>query len=132
MTADQNVQIVRIVMGELMRGNAEPLLSVLTEDTVIKAIIPAGTPISGDFRGRAGCLRYLTAMNEAMEILDYQVYDHAASADHVAILGFERARIRRTGKMLESEFATVITLAEGKITKILALTDMTAIVDAYR
>jgi ketosteroid isomerase-like protein len=99
---------------------------------VIKAVIPEGTPISGEFRGREGFLRYLQALGEVMEVLEVQTHDYTASADHVVILGFERARMRRTGALMECDIATVIGVADGKITKLVAMADMSAIVDAYR
>lgn len=61
-----------------------------------------------EFRGREGFLRYLQALNEVMEILEVQTHDYTASAGHVVILGFERARVRRTEKLLECDIATVI------------------------
>ena len=113
-------------------GNPEPLLAAITEDAEIKAIIPDGTPISGEFRGREGFLRYLTALNEVMEILAVETTDITASADHVVMLGTEKARVRRTGKMLDCEVATVFTIQGGKIARMVALADMSPIVDAYR
>ena len=133
MSTDDNVRLVKTVMDELMRtGSPEPLLAAITEDAVIKAVIPDGTPISGEFRGRAGFLRYLTALHEVMEILEVQTTDITASADHVVMLGTEKARVRRTGKLLDCEIATVFTLERGKIARMVALAEMSPIVDAYR
>jgi ketosteroid isomerase-like protein len=129
---EDNIQLVKSVMEALMSGNPEPLLAAITEDAVIKAVIPAGTPISGEFRGREGFLRYLQALGEVMEVLEVQTHDYTASADNVVILGFERARMRRTGALMECDIATVIGVADGKITKLVAMADMSAIVDAYR
>lgn len=127
-----NIKLVKTVMDQLMSGNPQPLLSSLSDDATIKAVIPDGTPISGEFRGREGFVRCFEALNEVMEILEVQTHDYTASADHVVILGFERARVRLTGKLLESDIATVFGISRGKITKVMALADMSAIVDAYR
>ena len=67
-----------------------------------------------------------------MEILEVQTTDITASADHVVMLGSEKARIRRTGKLLDCEIATVFTLRGGKIARMVALADMSPIVEAYR
>lgn len=132
MSFDDNIELVKTTMDELMRGNPAPLLAAITEDAVIKAVIPDGTPISGEFRGREGFLRYFQALSEVMEILEVQTHDYTASAGHVVILGFERARVRRTGRLLACDIATVIGVDQGKITRLVALADMSAIVDAYR
>ena len=133
MSTDDHVRLVKTTMEALMSaGSPEPLLAAITEDAIIKAVIPDGTPISGEFRGREGFLRYLAALNEVMEILEVQTTDITASADHVVMLGSEKARIRRTGKLLDCEIATVFTLRGGKIARMVALADMSPIVEAYR
>jgi ketosteroid isomerase-like protein len=133
MSADDNVRLVKTTMDDFMRtGSPEPLLAAITEDAVIKAVIPDGTPISGELRGREGFLRYLTALNEVMEILEVETTDITASADHVVLLGSEKARVRRTGKLLDCEIATVFTIKGGKIARMVAFADMSPIVDAYR
>jgi len=133
MSTDDNVRLVKTTMDAFMStGSPEPLLAAITEDAVIKAVIPDGTPISGEFRGREGFLRYLAALNEVMEILEVQTTDITASADHVVMLGSEKARVRRTGALLDCEIATVFAIKDGKIARMVALADMTPIVDAYR
>lgn len=132
MPFEENIELVRTTMDALMSGNPEPLLAALTEDAVIKAVIPDGTPISGEHRGREGFLRYLQALGEVMEILEVRADDYTASASHVVILGYERARVRKTGKLLECDIATVIGVEAGKITKLVAFADMSAIIEAYR
>ncbi len=142
MSTEQSVQLVRSVMEAMWRGDLEPLLSSLTEDAVIQAVIPDGTPISGHFQGREGFLRYFAALSEVMNILEFRFDDYAASANHVVILGFEKARVRRSGALLACETATVVGIkwikgpgqeaAQPKICKLMALADMSAIVDAYR
>jgi len=133
MSTDDNVRLVKTTMDAFMStGSPEPLLAAITEDAVIKAVIPDGTPISGEFRGREGFLRYLAALNEVMEILEVHTTDITASADHVVMLGSERARVRRTGALLDCEIATVFAIQDGKIARMVALADMTPIVDAYR
>lgn len=133
MSNDDHRRLVQNVMDEFMRtGNPEPLLAEITDDAVIKAVIPDGTPISGEFRGRDGFLRYLTALNEVMEILEVRTTDITASADHVVMLGTEKARVRRTGKLLDCEIATVFALRGGKIAALTAFADMSPIVEAYR
>jgi ketosteroid isomerase-like protein len=132
MSNDDPARLVKNTMDEFMRtGSPEPLLAAITEDAVIKAVIPEGTPISGEFRGREGFLRYLAALNEVMEILEVQTTDITASAGHVVMLGTEKARIRRTGKMLDCEIATVFAVKAGKIARMVAFADMSPIIEAY-
>jgi ketosteroid isomerase-like protein len=132
MSADDNVKLVKGVMDALLRGDIEPLLAALTPDAQVKAVIPEGTPLSGDFRGRDGFLRYFQAHAEVMEILDVSDMEFLASESKVVILLDEKFRVKRTGAVCETETATVFTLEQGKIAKLSALADMSSIVDAYR
>jgi ketosteroid isomerase-like protein len=133
MSIDDNVKLVNDVMDEFMRtGSPAALLAAISEDAEIKAVIADGTPISGSFRGREGFLRYLEALNEVMEILEVRTTDTAASERTVVLLGIEKARVRRTGRIAEWDTATVFYLEQGKITKVVAFAEMSAITDAYR
>ena len=132
MSIEANIKLVRDTMDAFLAGDPEPLLAALTPDAVIAAVIPEGTPISGHFQGRDGFLRYFAALGEVMEILDVQTTDYTGSETSVVILGRERARVRRTGAMLDCDIATVFTLKDGKIARMLAMADMSPIVDAYR
>ena len=133
MSTDDNVKLVKSIMDEFMRtGDPAAFFAALADDAVIKAIIPDGTPISGDFRGREGFARYFERLAEVMEILGMRDIDYVGSATKVVVLGVEKARVKRTGTIFECETATVFTLDQGKITTVAALADMSAIVDAYR
>ena len=132
MSRETNLKLIRDTMEALLAGDPGPLLASLTDDAIVKAIIADGTPISGHFQGRAGFMRYLMAVNEVMEILEVTSTDYTASETSVVILGHERARVRRTGAMLDCEIATVFELRGGKIARMLAMAEMGPIVDAYR
>ena len=54
MSSDDNARLVKTVMEQFMQAGPEPLLAAITDDAEIKAILPEGTPISGEFRGRDG------------------------------------------------------------------------------
>lgn len=132
MSREANLKLVHDTMAAFLAGDPGPLLAALTEDAIIKAVIAEGTPISGHFQGREGFLRYFAALGEVMEILDVQTTDTTASETSVVILGTEKARVRRTGALLDCEIATVFNLRDGKIARMLAMADMAPIVDAYR
>ena len=133
MSIDANLKMVKGVMDAFLGGDVGPLLGALTEDATTKAVIAEGTPISGDgFVGRDGFMRYLTALGEVMEIVEVVTDDYAASENSVVILGRERARVRRTGGLLDCEIATIFTLRGGKIARMVAMADMSPIVAAYR
>jgi ketosteroid isomerase-like protein len=133
MSIEANIKFVTDTMTAFMTsGSPEPLLAAITDDAIIKAVIADGTPISGHFQGRLGFLRYLMAHHTVMEVLDVQTTDVTASETSVVMLGTERARIRKTGDLLDCEIATIFTLRDGKIARMVAMADMTPIVDAYR
>lgn len=132
MSPAENIEFIKKTMDAFMSGNLGALLAAITDDAIIKAVIPDGTPISGHFQGRDGFIRYITALQGVMEILAVETTDYTASETSVVVLGSEKARVRRTGAMLDCEIATIFTLRDGKIAKMVAMADMTPIVDAYR
>ena len=129
---ERNIAFVRDAFDALMRGDTGPLLAALTEDAVIGCSVAEGTPLSGHFQGREGYLRYLQTVAEVLEPLSVELGHYTGSESCVVLLGRERARVRKTGKVADREYASVVNLRDGKIARVWTLSDLSSINDAYR
>lgn len=133
MSTDRMIETVRGALDELGRtGSPGRLLDSMTDDVVISATVPPGTPMSGEFRGKDGLLAYFGGMNEVFEILDADMTSIAAGGDRVVVLPVERLRVRRSQREVTLELALVFTFRGDKIARLLAIGDLSAVVDAYR
>jgi ketosteroid isomerase-like protein len=67
-----------------------------------------------------------------VEGIGFDIKDVLASDDRAIILGHVQSRIKATGKLIDSEFAIVLTFAGAKIASFLLLEDSFAVSLAAR
>jgi uncharacterized protein len=84
----------------------------------------------GTWRGHEGVERFMETHDQAEEILELTTNQFVAQDDRVVVLGFYRGRAKSTGKEWQTDFAHVLTFAEGKIRRFQALFDTAAAVRA--
>jgi uncharacterized protein len=65
-------------------------------------------------------------VGENLEFERFEPREFVAQGDKVAVLGFERSRIKPTGRTLEQEWAHVYKLRDGKVAEFSALEDTAA------
>jgi ketosteroid isomerase-like protein len=100
---------------------------------VFKATIPEGTPISGEFRGKRAMVDHLTNLGDLLEFRQEQPLQYFGNGRRVVVLGGESVEVKKSGVTVpQSEYATVLDLHDGLITRFLVIQDLSAVVDAYR
>lgn len=130
--AKKNVERTRSIFEEMARtGSPHPLLEHLADDAVYKLSLPAGTPLSGEFRGRAAILEYFERLEEVLEVLEVKTWDFVGQGDQVIVLGDEQFTVRKTGRTCYSEFAAVLEFCEGRIVRMRVIEDLSGVVEAF-
>jgi ketosteroid isomerase-like protein len=111
----------------------QPLIDHLADDVVFKATIPDGTPISGEFRGKQAVVDHLVRLGDILEFRQERPREFFGHGERVVFLGKESVEIKKSGVTVpDSEYATVLDLHDGLITRLLVIQDLSAVVDAYR
>jgi ketosteroid isomerase-like protein len=96
-----NVAIIKHMYDELLaQGSVQPFIDTFAEDGVLKLTIPQDTPISGEFRGKDGLRTYFERVDQVFASEEIRFDDFIAHGDQVIVLGFERGRVKPTGKTL--------------------------------
>jgi ketosteroid isomerase-like protein len=129
---DDNIALAKRLINP-PDGNWQPLLDHLAEDIVFKVTIPDGTPISGEFRGKPAVTEHFELLPELLEFRQERPMDFLGAGDRVVVLGCESFEIKKNGVTVTgSEYADVLDLRDGLITRFLVIQDLSAVVDAYR
>lgn len=114
-------------------GDWQPLLDHLADDVVFKVTIPEGTPISGEFRGKAAVVEHFERLPELLEFEQERPMSFLGDGDRVVVLGRETMTIKQNGATVAgSEYADVVDFRDGLIARFLVIQDLSAVVDAYR
>jgi hypothetical protein len=120
------VEVVQETYEAVGRGDIPALLDLLTDDVKWTFQGPSVIPFAGTRRGREGVAEFFSLVSGNLEFEQFEPREFVAQGDTVVVLGFERSRIKLTGRTLEQEWAHVYKLRDGKVAEFLALEDTAA------
>jgi ketosteroid isomerase-like protein len=132
-TEERNLALVQSLFAAFARGDVQTLLAALTDD--VEWILPGPSeiiPFAGVHRGPQAVQRYFVVLNETLEFEKLEAQEFLARDDKVIVLGRSRDRMKSTGRSTENEWAAVITLREGKISRYQVYEDTAALAAALR
>lgn len=82
--------------------------------------------------GRAAAAGFIRDLRDLTEPVRFDVQSILADDDRAVIVGELASRVISTGKIIETAFALVLTVAEGQITRFQMLEDSFAVSQAAR
>jgi ketosteroid isomerase-like protein len=132
MSEQANIQLVEQAYAAFGRGDVQGVLTTLTEDIEWQIPGPSDIPYAGKRHGRDGAAEFFRLLSEASEILQFEPREFFTKGDKVLVLGYYRGRARATGKVVESEWAHVFSVRNGKIGSFREYYDTAAIAASYR
>ena len=130
MSTAESLQLVKDGYAAFGRGDLPGLLSLLAED-VVWDIPGEGLPIAGSYRGQADVASFFEKLRQDTDILEFQPREFLADGDRVLVVGWERVKIKATGRGADVDWVMSFTIRDGKIAAFRQYTDTKAIADAY-
>jgi ketosteroid isomerase-like protein len=131
MSTEENKRVVENVFEKFGRGDVPGLLALVNEDAEWAAPGPEVVPYFGERRGREGALEFFTRLGENVEFERFEPGDFIAEGDRVVVLGFERGRVRPTGKSFDNAWALVFTIRDGMVAGLRIYENTAAIAEAF-
>ena len=89
-------------------------------------------PLIGKKSGRAAVADFVNDSRAMIERISFEVRDVLASDERAVILGSLASRLKRTSKIIKTDFAIVLTVANGEIVRFQMLEDSFAVSQAAR
>jgi ketosteroid isomerase-like protein len=89
-------------------------------------------PWVGQKSGRNAITDFVNESRAMIERISFEIHDTLAGADHAVILGSLASKVKRTGKVVKTDFAIVLTVANGEIVRFQMLEDSFAVSQAAR
>lgn len=111
---DNNTDITKEIFARFGRGDVPAILELLHDDVVIEFYGPSTIPYAGTYRGRSEARRFFETVLASVDIHEFEPQQFIADGDAVVVTGHLRLTARATGGGIESDFAHVITLRDGK------------------
>jgi len=125
MSAQQNIQIAQTFLEGIGSGrDPEEIAAPFAGDLVFEIQGDDGVlPWIGRKTGRSAMADFVRDLRSLTEPLAFDVEDVLASEKRAAIIGCLKTRIKATGKISSSQFALILTVAEGAVTRFQMLED---------
>ena len=128
MSEQQNVEIIRRGYEAFGRGDLNALLDLFDDDIEWTAPGPPELPTAGTRRGRAQVAEFFNAIGQTWEIQRFDPHTFIAQGDHVVVVGDDTARVKATGKVLDTPWVHVFTMRGGKVVRFQEFLDTAATV----
>ena len=82
--------------------------------------------------GRAAITDFVNDSRAMIERISFEVHDILASGNRAVILGSLASKLKRTGKIIKTDFAIVLTVVSGEIVRFQMFEDSFAVSQAAR
>ncbi len=117
MSEQTNVEVVQQAYEAFGRGDIPAMLEVMTDDVDWNLQGPSAIPWAGPRHGREQVGEFFSLIGQTLEFEQFEIREFVSQGDTVVILGYERSRVKQTGRPFENEWTHVYTFRDGKIAK---------------
>jgi uncharacterized protein len=126
MSEEANVRLIRELYDAFSRGDVAAVLNSLDPQAELSFEGPGAIPWAGNWHGREGWVKFFRTLGENADEITLQMEPFAAQGDNVVTAGRYRARVKRTGRRIDSPLVHLWTVRDGMVVKCLELTDTAA------
>lgn len=133
MSEQQNVELIKGVYAAFSRGDRQTLLRLFSEDLDFQHPMPQSIwPWAGKRKGTVGLSEFVAGIYETLEYDKFEPREFIAEKDHVAVVFFERTRVKATGVVFEIDEAHIFKFKGGKIVQLMIIEDTAPIIAALQ
>lgn len=131
---EENVSKVKRLYDSFKRREVHSIMDMFADDAVMHGPAPSGVvPWGGTYNGRSGVAQFFKALGESLEPQQFDLNDFIAQENKVVVLGYQKGRVKPTGRPYEIEFVHVWTIRDdGKFIEFRVYNDTASLVEALR
>jgi ketosteroid isomerase-like protein len=126
MSDQANVALVLRVYDEFSRGDIAAVLTHLDPQADLNFEGPSTIPWAGNWHGREGWAKFFQAVGENLDDLTLTMEPFAVQGDNVVAAGRYQARVKLTGKRIDSPLVHLWTIRNGMVVRCQELTNTAA------
>ena len=134
MSQEQNRRIAQQLLAEMGQGaDADQIAKLFSADVEFSiAGDVSALPWIGRRTGRRAISDFIRDTRRLIERVRFDVQEILVSDDRAVIVGELASRINATGKLVESDFALILTISDGEISRFNLIEDSFAVSQAAR
>jgi ketosteroid isomerase-like protein len=128
---EENTALVKQLYAAFAAQNIPALLPLLSQEVDWLFYGPDTIPFAGSYYGHQQVELFFTKALETTEFVVFEPREFIAGSNTILVQGFERGRVKSTGRMWETEWAHVFTVENGQIVKMREYYDTAVIAEAF-
>ena len=118
MGTQDNKELIRKILAEIVQGNVESLFESISDEVVWEFPNPDNKlAIREVYKGRDGTTQLLEDLGALSEITVFEPLEFIAEGETVVVIVHEESRAKSTGEQFEQDMVQVWTIRDGKITR---------------
>ncbi len=123
MSEEANVRLIEKLYDAFSRGNLAAVLNLLDPQAELDFEGPKAIPWAGNWRGREGWAQFFQTLGENADEIALKMEPFAAQGDNIVTAGRYQARVRLTGRRIDSPLVHLWTVRHGMVVKCQELTN---------
>lgn len=132
-THEVNIWTVQELYAAFAQMDLAAILATVEEN--VEWLFPGQAdviPYAGARLGHGAVVNFFVMVAKTVEVLTFEPLEVMAFEDKVLALGYERVRVKATGKVFDTDWAHLFTLSQGKIVRLRGFYDTATIAAAFR
>ena len=130
MSEQANVRLIRELYDAFSCGDIFAVLNFLDPQVDLDFEGTKAIPWAGNWHGRDGWKKFFQTLGENADEITLKMEPFAAQGDNVVTAGRYQARVKTTGKRIDSPLVHLWTIRNGMVVKCQELTNTALEVDA--
>ena len=120
---EANVSLIQELYDAFSRGDIVAVLNVLDPQADLSFEAPNAIPWAGSWHGHEGWAKFFQTLGENADEITLKMEPFAAQGDNVVTVGRYQARVKLTGKRIDSPLVHLWTIRNGMVAKCQELTN---------
>lgn len=113
MNEQDNIKVIQQAYAAFQQGNIEQVLNSMADGIEWRS--PGNMPMSGSRTGKQAVSEFFRLLDQHEEILRFEPTEFIAQNDKVVVLLQYKARVKSTGRVVETPAVHIFTVKNGKV-----------------
>jgi ketosteroid isomerase-like protein len=127
-----NLELVKGLYAAFKRGDIQPWLDAMTEESTWELVGPTEIPLCGLRKGKKQILDFLQTLVTTLEVKNSVQHRFIAEGDTIIVLGYVHSMVKATGIDFKSDYVHILTVKNGILLSYREFLDNAQLLAAYK
>lgn len=130
--SQKNLEFVKGLYAAFKRGEIQPWLDAMTEESTWQLVGPETIPLCGLRKGKKEILDFLQTLMNTLQFKNSVQHKFIAEGETIIVLGYVHSMVKQTGIDFKSDYVHILTVKNGKLLSYREFLDNAQLLVAYQ